>query len=467
MITLNAKINLNYDKTVTVQSAKSNIPDSNGNYSLSTILNSVSATPFIGTVPSQRNGAFYDNVNAETKTFWQKGSQQTYTFSGRQMYNNTSCMRYEIAYVADFTLCLPYANNVELHQVVLENKWKNKVFYEYITNLQGGAVGLLVKVFIPLEVIAGDDIESPQETFPDVMVYATASRPNRTIGKVYEISVVTDKPTTSLELVFDQANNYHPTRVEIDGATFPVNKAIFSTDSLPFTNEHTIKIYDWNNPRSNFFIYGISSHLVDWTNIDYRVMTNCEISIFDRGDTNKPSWGIYSNGGTLSFNDIYGIVEEFADKQLLVSNIPVEFWITNTLTGKRQKVGEMYTAKWNYDSDNRTVNVTVKDDLEEWQDITISGFDYDPRYPDKVLPSQSMQNIYHWLYKRTPEKYHMNSFANLDNETQNILANTYIKYPLLESGNLWQQWNKICKVAQGHIFKNTDGITMFVYNGGN
>lgn len=463
MITLNAKINLDYDKTVSVTTANSNIPDSSGNYSLSSIINVVSATPFSGTVPSQRNGMFYDEFNAAKKTFWQKGDRETFVFNGREYYNDVLCIKYTVAYVADFTLNLPYAQEIILHQVALKSEWENKVFYNYTTNLNVGTVGVSVEVFIPFELADSGEIADPSSTFPEVMVYATASRPQGTIGKVYEITVTTDKPTTSLELVFDQANNYHPTRVEIDGTTFPVNKAVFSTDSLPFGNEHIIKIYDWNNPRSNLFIYGISSYLIDWTNIDYRVMTNCEVGIFDRENTNKPSWGIYSNGGTLSFNDVHGIVEHFADNQLLTSGIPVEFFIKNTLTGKTQKAGEMYTSKWDYDSDNRAVNVSVKDNLEEWQEINVGGIHYNPKYPSVY----NLRYFYSYLYSNTPSKYKMAAFYALDETTQDILTNTYIKYPLLESGNLWQQWDKICKVAQGHIFKNTDGITMFVYSGGN
>ena len=464
MITLNAKINLDYDKAVAVQSAQSNIADTKGNYDLSYILNIVSPTAYVGAVASQRNGLFYEQFDALQKTFWQKADRQTYSPQGKVYYNDTLCLSFRLAYFADFSYGLPYASQVTFHEVAFKNQWQNQVYYEYTNTTQKPiGVGISVDVYIPMDFANSGVISEPTEAFPEVLVYGTAIREKGDIGKVYEITVTTDKPTTSLEIVFDQANNYHPTRVEIDGATFPVNKAVFSTDSLPFGDKHTIKIYDWNNPKSYLFIYGISSHLIDWTDIDYRVLTNCEVGIFDRGDTNKPNWGIYSNGGTLSFNDVHGIVEYFADNQLLTSGIPVDFFIKNTLTGKTQKVGKMYTSKWDYDSDNRTVNVAVKDDLEEWQDINVDGVRYNPKYPRAL----NLRYFYSYLHINTPSKYHMSSFYNLDETTQDILTNTYIKYPLLESGNLWQQWNKICKVAQGHIFKNTDGITMFVYNGGN
>jgi hypothetical protein len=461
MITLSAKINLDYDKTVLVQSA--NIEYGDNHDSLHNIINKVASTPFVGDVPSQRNNLFYDEFDASQKTFWCKADRQTYSPQGNAYYNNTLCVLFRVAYFADFSYGLPYTDKVVLHEVALKNKWSHKVFYEYGLSYGPSGIGLSVDVYVPREFATGGEIVDPIEVFPEVSVYGTASRDKGTVGAVYEITVTTDKPTTSLTLTFDQENNYHPTSVEIDGATFPVRKAVFTTDNLPFGTEHKIRIYNWNSPRTKFFIYGISSHLIDWTDIDYRTLTSCDSSIFDRSDVEKPSWGIFSNTGNITFNDVHGIIEYFAEQQLLASGVPVELRLKNTLTGKTQKVGSFYTAKWNYDSDSREVSVSLKDNLEEWQDINVEGMRYNPKYPNAL----NLRYFYSYLYSKTPSKYKMGSFYALDEATQDILTNTYIKYPLLKSGNLWQQWNKICIVAQAHIFKNSNGTTMFVCGGGN
>ena len=463
MIALSAKINLDYDKTVLVQSAVSNISDKNGNYDLSSLLNKVSDEAFIGIVPSQRNNLFYDEFDASQKTFWCKADKQTYSPQGNAYYNNTLCVLFRVAYFADFSYGLPYTDKVVLHEVSLKNKWSHKVFYEYGLSYAPSGIGLSVDVYVPREFATSGEIVDPMEVFPEISVYGTASRDKGTVGAVYEITVTTDKPTTSLTLTFDQENNYHPTSVEIDGATFPVRKAVFTTDHLPFGTEHKIRIYNWNSPRTKFFIYGISSHLIDWTDIDYRTLISCDSTIFDRSDVGKPSWGIFSNTGNITFNDVHGIVEYFADQQLLASGVPVEFHLKNTLTGKTQKVGTFFTAKWNYDSDNREVSVLLKDDLEEWQDIEIAPVIYDPRTPI----SKTFEWFYNYLWDKTNSNYPMLSYDELDADTKKVLSKNEIQYPLLKAGTLWQQWNKLCTVCQLDIYKDENGIVVCRYNGGN
>ena len=121
------------------------------------------------------------------------------------------------------------------------------------------------------------------------------------------------------------------------------------------------------------------------------------------------------------------------------------------------------TANWEYDNNNRKVSVSLKDDLEEWQDINIEGFSYDA----KNRPQYTLEWFYNYLYRETPAKYKMLAFEELDDTTQNILSNCTIRYPMLKSGSLWQQWTKMCQVAQAHIYKLDNGRTTFVYRGGN
>ena len=102
----------------------------------------------------------------------------------------------------------------------------------------------------------------------------------------------------------------------------------------------------------------------------------------------------------------------------------------------KNDVGTFYTADWSYDVDNRTVSVSIKDDLEEWQDINVEGFNYDPRNPNKVLPNRTMLDLYKWLWERTSSRgYKMQRVDELDDATKTKLNSTYIEYPLLKQGN--------------------------------
>jgi hypothetical protein len=110
------------------------------------------------------------------------------------------------------------------------------------------------------------------------------------------------------------------------------------------------------------------------------------------------------------------------------------------------------------------VSVSLKDEIERWQEINISAISYDPR----VIEHKPFELLYENLYNQTINNgYNMYSIDQLDRKTKAILKNTYIQYPLLESGSLWQQWNKLCQVCQLHIYQNNDGIVVCKYNGGN
>lgn len=184
--------------------------------------------------------------------------------------------------------------------------------------------------------------------------------------------------------------------------------------------------------------------------------------IFDRSDITRPSYGIISNTGELEFNDFNSEFLNYANQRLLTSDLPVSIFLNNTLYKTNQQIGKFQTRSWNYDNNNKRVSVSLKDDLEEWQDITIGKIEYDVRKSGKV----NLETFYDYIYSKTPTKYNMMPFSELSPLTQSVLKNTYVNYKMLYSGNLWRQWNKLCQVSQSHIYKTGVGKTTFVYNGG-
>lgn len=198
--------------------------------------------------------------------------------------------------------------------------------------------------------------------------------------------------------------------------------------------------------------------------IDRRNMLSIESSTFDRSDFKLPSFGIISNTGRVEFNDTDGRVLQYAEALRLVKGLRCEITLSNTLVdGANELVGVYETDEWDYDNNSRVVSVSLKDDLEEWQDINVAEISYDPRYPE--------HKPFRWLYERlwslTKVNYSMQSFDELDDKTKAVLQYTYTQYPLLESGSLWQQWTKLCQVCQLHIYKNNNGVVVCRYNGGN
>lgn len=258
-------------------------------------------------------------------------------------------------------------------------------------------------------------------------------------------------------IAFDIIHKRHPNTIIVDGATYECNNAI-CTITANKSSTHTIVINNWNADGYPLVISGI--YLGEKINIDNSNLISLSTSIFDRSDYKLPSYGIISNVGNLEFNDNKGKVLYYAENLLLTSDLKVVVKLNNTITHKSEQVAVMETGTWTYDNDNKSVSVSLKDDLEEWQDIQIQGFDYDPRNPRAVLTNGTMEDLYRWLYNKTPSKYNMLSFDELDSNTKSVLTNTIITYPLLEDGTLWEQWTKLCEVCGLYIYKNNKGETV-------
>lgn len=200
--------------------------------------------------------------------------------------------------------------------------------------------------------------------------------------------------------------------------------------------------------------------------IDSRNSISISANLSDRSSLTHTAFGIISNTGNIEFKDIDGSVLILSNQRALVGNLKCEIFLRNTLSKSQQKVATMETGTWNYDSNNRAVSVSIKDNLEEWQNIQIDGFDYDPRNPAKVLPNKSLSDLYKWLHERTPEKYQMLSFAELNAETQSILDITILQCPLLKSATLWRQWTKLCEVCGLYIYADENARTVCNYTYG-
>ena len=284
---------------------------------------------------------------------------------------------------------------------------------------------------------------------------------NYFIGRISSIAIKDEQSKLdNLTIEFDTINNRHPNRIRIDGIEYIDDDAIFTVANLTPSSNHTIEILDWNTEGFPIVITGIYTSIT--IEIDRRNILSLESSIFDRADLKLPSFGIISNTGNIEFNDTNGEIRDYAEKLLLAKGSKCEIRLNNTLIeGASEVIGTFETNEWDYDNDKRLVSVSLKDDLEEWQDINVEGLDL------------QTEKSFNWLYKylwgitTANGNYNMLSINKLDENTQAVLNNTYIQYPLLESGSLWQQWTKLCQVCQLHIYKNNDGVIVCRYNGGN
>jgi hypothetical protein len=302
-------------------------------------------------------------------------------------------------------------------------------------------------------------------TFAEKVDYYIGSRPSDENGNFdvpYSISIGTTGKT-SLSICFDDVNNQHPRSILFNGVEYADDDPIFVIKDVAASLDNQLYIYNWNAPHYPITIRGI--YVIKELTIDKRNIISLSRELMSRGNISLPDFGIISNIGTLEFNDMDGEIRDYAEQMLLTDDLSVKIFLNNTLSKNQEQIGAFQTREWHYDNDNRGVSVSLRDDLEEWQQIQIDGFSYDPR----KLESKNLRFFYDYLFERTPSKYNMLSFVELDEKTREILERNYVKYPFLDSNSLWGQWRNLCQVAQSYIYKDMIGNenrTLFVYNGG-
>lgn len=301
----------------------------------------------------------------------------------------------------------------------------------------------------------GDGSEfSPMPNYFIGMQKATS---NGKFNTPYVISV-SGTSIKAITIAFDTTNNAFPSSIKVNNELYIDNDSIYTIKLPTATDSVEIVIDNWNRPNYPIVISGI------YVNIDIQInnknLKYIEPSVFDRADIKLPSYGIISNSGRIEFND-FGEVEDYANQGLLVSGLTATINLVNTLTQGNKQIGTFFTDEWNYDNDSKSVSVSLKDDLEEWQEINVEAISYNP----KTQTPKTFDWFYSYLYNITIKYgYNIQSYYDLDYRTQNILSQNKVQYALLKSDNLWKQWTKICVALRCVIYKE-NGIIKFKYVG--
>lgn len=176
----------------------------------------------------------------------------------------------------------------------------------------------------------------------------------------------------------------------------------------------------------------------------------------DRGDIILPSWGIISNGGSISFMDFKGDIKKYAYNRQLIKGLPVKISLNDTTAGTHKNLGSFVTKSWDYDNNSKEVRAQFTDELEQWQDIVIPVLPY-----NQQTTSSNGAEEYVRLYNLTPPKYNMIAYSELDETTKSNLLNFIIPLRITKENKLWSAWVKLCECVQAHIFRNNEGETIF------
>ena len=172
--------------------------------------------------------------------------------------------------------------------------------------------------------------------------------------------------------------------------------------------------------------------------IDKRNILSYESEIKDRDDIKKPSFGLISNGGRISFNDknqkfLNNYNHGFVNKQC-----KVYIYINNTVSKQSQKLGTYYIDAVDYDVENNVVNITVTDGLTRYQEINV----------DKIVFFEDVGAQEIW--QKISEKMGFN-------ETDFDAYWVNIKYANIEGGTLWSQATKLASASYGIGYVDENG----------
>jgi hypothetical protein len=469
MIELLATIDLgeNYKYTAEVVSAKSNVADENGNTENLSF-------PYIGTLYSWQNKLFGREYEAKSVTHnWSSPNKAEYPpkwfFRGRLEYNGDLCVWISVGYEIkvwneeEGDIYQSYkANNISFSPVnayVVPSVNGNYKYFRANGIEVLESIGLNLDIYIPVQNVQNG--QEPPYFIPElVSMNYTISRDNVSLDP-YKITIQTDKPCNCLSISFGETSIYHPTKVAIDGKSFAVKGATAEFKNLSFSSEHEIVVFDWTYAYRPLYIGAISASFDGIMEIGKSKMLSCGSSIIDRGDTALPSFGIISNGGNLSFSDYDDSVLQMAQIGFLGEGANAQIFLADKLNGIKKVVGDFYTDTWSYDNNAKSVSVSLKDDLEELQDIVFEGLEYN----FETRETKTAKQIYEFLYGKTPEKFVFVPFDSLSASTKSVLEKTIVQFPYLEKGNLWSAWVKLCELCQLYIFKEY-GITKCEYRGG-
>ena len=269
--------------------------------------------------------------------------------------------------------------------------------------------------------------------------------------------------THLLTIKFDTKNNRHPKAIYINGVEYKDDDATF-TLKVTTSAEYEVEIRDWNTPNCPLIISSIASY--GKLDINRRNCLSIDTRVSERSDYDEPCYGIISNKGQIVFRDDDGEAKDLIKDKLLKKGLRVQTFLHNTTEPieYRQQVSELYIDTIEYSDEDRTVTLSLTDGLTEWQNIPADAFTIDLRN----YTSQKLRWFYDKLVEKSPNKslYNFVLFDALSEGTQSILENTVIPYPIIDSGNYWRQWTKVCQAGALYLYRNaTGGITLNYANG--
>lgn len=190
--------------------------------------------------------------------------------------------------------------------------------------------------------------------------------------------------------------------------------------------------------------------------IDNTKLISLESSIQSRQSEDDLTFGIISNTCSIEFNDSDDKYKSYAEKGKLQDGVETKIYINNSITKSKELAGTYYTEDWDYDINNKSVSVSLKDGLMNFQNIQNNGY----QYLDK---NSYLIDVYNSLKADTEKLGYKFAEIGKDTKLYRYFTTTIGEYLYIEKGNLWDIWQKFCDASSCHMFMNHFGEIEFNY----
>ena len=239
-------------------------------------------------------------------------------------------------------------------------------------------------------------------------------------------------------LYFDNLNNQHATKVEINGKTFSNNRYF-----LPIVTNNekllNIRITAWSEPYAMVKLTAIDIDYIGEFKKEYIKSIERNSSMLD--NPTKVEYGISAQSGKVILQDRNSEILTLINNKTLKDGLDFE------LTLKGKTIGKYKSDNLQYSDSNKRATVDLIDDIVDLQQEIFQGIDF-PTVPTEVVPLTALEVLTTFY----PLQFAMNQV------TKTHLASTIFAYPQMPQKDKYKALIDFTRATQCRVFKNEKGV---------
>jgi hypothetical protein len=174
----------------------------------------------------------------------------------------------------------------------------------------------------------------------------------------------------------------------------------------------------------------------------------------DRSDVTSPSFGIYSNSGSIEFIDKGNAVKALKESGLLLNSV-IEIFLSNRY--RDTQIGSFIISDGKYSLQGGSSKLSFKDKLAAWQDVMI---------PNNKVLSMSAMNLENIRQQIAASVKGLDISTYYGDGASSRWSMLWVKTPYVESSSFWAFMTKGCEITGCYISCDEKGRAMIASGGG-